>query len=155
MERDIQVNPCTEGIRLAGGKSIATSHGPRKLAFWTAFCYSYATPTNMLVPTMAFDPITSRESLIRELEQGWALFDSIYNTFGPADWDRKFGRTWTYADQPFHMAYFDRMIAKALREGPNSPPDRMHLRSMGDLTDWNRREFARRPAGQSVQQSLD
>lgn len=104
---------------------------------------------------MALDPITSRESLIKELETGWALFDGIYNSFGPAEWARKFGRTWTYAEQPYHLAYFDRMITKALREGPNSPPDRMHLRSLGDLNDWNRREFAKRPAGQTAQQSLE
>src|SRR5262245_26737374 len=105
-------------------------------------------------PPMAYDPITSRESLLRELDAGWALFDSIYDTFTPADWARKFGRTWTYAEQPYHLAYFDRMIARALHEGTASPPDWLHLRSMGDLNEWNRREFAKRPPGQSVQQSL-
>ena len=103
---------------------------------------------------MTFDPITSRESLLRELDAGWRLFDSIYDSFTAADWSRKFGKTWTYAEQPYHLAYFDRMIAKALREGAASPPDRMHLRSMGDLNDWNKREFAKRPAGYTVQQSL-
>ena len=104
---------------------------------------------------MSYDPITSRDSLIRELDAGWKLFDAIWDSFGPADWARKFGKTWTYADQPYHLAYFDRMIAKALREGPASPPDHMHLKSMGDLNEWNSREFAKRPAGQTVQQSLD
>jgi hypothetical protein len=104
---------------------------------------------------MPYDPITSRESLLRELDTGWALFDAVYDSFGPGDWAKKFGKTWTYADQPFHMAYFDRMIAKALREGPASPPDRLHLKSLGDLNEWNRREFAKRPAAHTVQQSLD
>ena len=103
---------------------------------------------------MSFDPITSRASLLRELEAGWKLFDGIYDTFGPAQWARKFGKTWTYADQPYHLAYFDRMVARAVREGPASPADHMHLRSIGDIHAWNAREFARRPAGQSVQESL-
>jgi len=103
---------------------------------------------------MAFDPISSKQSLLRELDAGWTLFDSIYDTFTPAQWARKFGKTWTYADQPYHLAYFDQMITKALREGSNAPADRMRLRTVGDMHEWNRREFARRPAGQTVEDSL-
>lgn len=103
---------------------------------------------------MSFDPITSRASLLRELEAGWKLFDGIYDSFTPAQWAKKFGKTWTYADQPYHLAYFDQMTTKSLREGPNAPADRMHLRSVGQMHEWNRREFAKRPAGQTVEDSL-
>ncbi|HEX5070354.1 MAG TPA: SCP2 sterol-binding domain-containing protein [Vicinamibacterales bacterium] len=103
---------------------------------------------------MPFDPITSRQSILRELDAGWKLFDGIYDALTPEQWAKKFGKTWTYADQPFHLAYFDQMTAKSLREGANAPPDRMHVRSVGEMHAWNRRELASRKPGHTVQDSL-
>lgn len=101
-----------------------------------------------------YDPITSLASIKTELENGWRLFDETWASYGPADWARKFGKTWTYAEIPWHLAYFDGTMATYLAYGPNVPDDRLHLRSMGDLHAWNRREFARRAPGHTVQDSL-
>src|ERR1051325_11841036 len=79
---------------------------------------------------MALDPLTSLASIKAELEHGWKLFDDAYAALSEADWSRKFGKTWTFADHPYHLAYFDAMIAKSLAEGDHPPADRMHLRSM-------------------------
>lgn len=104
---------------------------------------------------MSLDPITSLASITTELEAGWKLFDGIYDTFDARQWARKFGKTWTYAEQPWHLAYFDGMAAKYLAYGPDVPADdRMRLRSMGEIDDWNRREFARRGPNHTVQDSL-
>lgn len=103
---------------------------------------------------MALDPLTSITSIRTELEAGWRLFDGIYDTLTPEQWARKFGKTWTFAEQPYHLAYFDRMIAKAVAEGESSPPDHLHARSMGDMNAWNQREFANRKPSHNVQDSL-
>ena len=104
---------------------------------------------------MTLDPITSLASIKQELEGGWKLFDDVYAGFGPREWARKFGRSWTYAEQPYHLAYFDCTLAKYLAYGPNVPDDdRMHLRSMGEIDEWNRREFARRAPSHGVVDSL-
>lgn len=100
------------------------------------------------------DPLTSLSSITTELEIGWKRFDDVYATFGSEQWTRKFGRTWTYADQPYHQAYFDGMVGEYLGYGPNPPADKLTLRSLGDLTEWNRREFAKRRPGQTVEESL-
>ena len=104
---------------------------------------------------MALDPILTLPSIKAELEAGWKLFDDLFATFTPSRWARKFGKTWIYADIPYHLAYFDRMIAKSLEDGSNAPEHgRMHMKSMGEMHAWNADEFRKRPAGQTVEQSL-
>ena len=104
---------------------------------------------------MTLDPLTSLASISAEIEAGWKLFDGVYDSFGPRDWARKFGKKWTYAEQPYHLAYFDRMIATHLALGPNAPEgELMHLRSMGDLDTWNAREFAKRASTFSAADAL-
>jgi len=60
---------------------------------------------------MSLDPLTTLPSIARELEAGWKLFDDVYGTFDAPQWAKKFGKTWTYAEQPWHMAYFDGTMA--------------------------------------------
>ena len=104
---------------------------------------------------MDLDPLTSLSSIKSELENGWKLFDDIFDTFDAQQWAKKFGKTWTYAEQPWHLAYFDGTMAKYLTGGANVPEsDRLHLRSMGDLNEWNRRELAKRSPNHTVQDSL-
>jgi putative sterol carrier protein len=104
---------------------------------------------------MTHDPITSLSSIRRELEAGWKLFDDAFLPFDSAQWEKKFGRTWTYADQPWHLAYFDRTMAKYLRFGAGIPDgEQLHLRSMGEVNKWNERELASRSPTHSVQDSL-
>jgi hypothetical protein len=104
---------------------------------------------------MQYDPITSLASIKSELEGTWKNFDDVYATFNPRDWLRKFGKTWTYADQPYHLGYFDRFHADYVAKGTNvSPKDKVIFRTARELDDWNAREFAKRPASQTVEQSL-
>ena len=104
---------------------------------------------------MSLDPLTSLSSIKSELENSWKLFDGIYDTFDARQWAKKFGRTWTYAEQPWHLAYFDRTLGEYLTLGANVPAnDRLHLRSMGELNDWNRRELATRGPNHTIQDSL-
>jgi hypothetical protein len=104
---------------------------------------------------MSLDPLTSLSSIKSELEHGWKLFDSVYDAFDARQWDKKFGKTWTYADQPWHLAYFDRTLAEYLTLGEKEPTgERLRLRSMGDLNEWNRRELATRGPNHTVKDSL-
>ena len=103
---------------------------------------------------MSVDPLISVRSIASELEAGWKLFDDVYDAFDAQQWAKKFGKTWTYAEQPWHLAFFDATMAKYLAIADRAPDDRLHLRSMGDLNAWNKREFARRAAGHAVADSL-
>lgn len=104
---------------------------------------------------MTIDPITSLASIRSELETGWKLFDDVFNTFDARQWEKKFGRTWSYADQPWHLAYFDAMIAKHVAAGPIiSEANRLFIRSMGEMAAWNTSELARRSASHTVDDSL-
>jgi hypothetical protein len=94
-------------------------------------------------------------SLMTDLEDVWKKFDEVYASLRPDQWSRKFGKDWTFADQPYHLAYFDRMIANGISKGLNLPQEeKFLLRSMSEVNAWNDREFAKRPAGQTVEQSL-
>lgn len=104
---------------------------------------------------MAIDPITTLPSIKRELEAGWKLFDDIWAGFDAQQWRKRFGKTWTYAEQPWHMAYFDGTMAKFVALGPNIPDaEQLHIRSMGELNEWNKRELAKRGSNHTVEDSL-
>jgi len=104
---------------------------------------------------VSIDPITTLSSIKRELEASWKLFDDIWAGFDAQQWRKKFGKTWTYAEQPWHMAYFDGTMAKYVALGATiAETDRLQIRSMGELNDWNRRELAKRGANHTVQDSL-
>jgi len=95
-------------------------------------------------------------ALRSDLEDLWQRLDEILTSLGPVDWSRKHGKDWTYADVPYHLAYFDRdLVANGITRGPNVPADqRSLLRSMAELNAWNARKFAERPADQTVERSL-
>jgi hypothetical protein len=104
---------------------------------------------------MTIDPITSLASIRSELEACWKLFDGIYGGFDERQWEKSLTKSWTYAEQPWHLAYFDAMIAKHLEAGGRiSEADRLFIRSMGEMNAWNAREFARRSAAHTVHDSL-
>lgn len=102
---------------------------------------------------------TSRQevSQIRaELEELWGQIDGIFSSLTPADWQKKHGKDWVFADVPYHLSYFDREIAaRPIELGRNYPADeRIPMYTMSELNDWNVREFAKRPVEQTVEQSL-
>jgi putative sterol carrier protein len=104
---------------------------------------------------MPYDKITTLSSISSALEETWQKFDAVYATLSANDWTKKFSKTWIFADQPYHLMYFDKTIADFIVMGENIPPDKkLTLRSLKDINDWNAREFAKRPTTQTPEQSL-
>ena len=50
------------------------------------------------------------DSYVAELEAVWLAFEELYGGLSPDDWGRRYGKHWTFADQPFHLTYFDRVM---------------------------------------------
>jgi hypothetical protein len=98
----------------------------------------------------------SLATLIAQLEEIWRHVDTLLDPLTPADWQRKHGKDWIFADLPYHLAYYDRdTVAKPIRIGQDLPSDQQKLmRTMGELDAWNARKFAERRPGQSVDESL-
>ena len=96
------------------------------------------------------------DGYVAELEAVWLAFDELYGSLAPEGWARSYGKHWTFVDQPFHLAYFDRVIvAEPLEAGEDLPAsERWTLRCMRDVDQWNAREFAKRPAGQTPERSV-
>ncbi len=90
-----------------------------------------------------------------ELEDLWRKFDQAYSGLGTGGWAKKYGKDWVFADQPFHMAFFDRvMVADAIANGDRlQEADRGLLGTMDQINKWNEGEFAKRPVGQTAQKS--
>jgi putative sterol carrier protein len=102
------------------------------------------------------------DGIMSQLEELWADFDVLFGAIQASeDWGHKHGPDWTFADVPYHLAYFDReLIVRGLKYGPDYPAaEQEAYPTMGEVNAWNAREFGRRPAGQtaaeSVQQTLD
>lgn len=94
--------------------------------------------------------------LLADFEAVWQGIDELLGSLGPADWARKHGKDWTYADVPYHLAYYDReMTVVPIERGLDVPADERHaMRTMAELNAWNAQKFAERPANQTPEQSL-
>lgn len=94
--------------------------------------------------------------LMGQLEEIWGHVDTLLDPLTPADWWRKHGKDWVFADLPYHLGYFDReTVAEPIRIGPDLPAaDQKLMRTMGEIDAWNARKFAERRPGQSVGESL-
>jgi putative sterol carrier protein len=100
-----------------------------------------------------------RDALMSLLEDLWSKLDQVLDSLPPEQWAARHGRDWTFADVPYHLAYFDRdMIAGAILRGPDLPPDeQLPIRGQAELDAWNAPYFAApRPdeAGTGVAESL-
>jgi hypothetical protein len=91
-----------------------------------------------------------------QLEEIWCHVDTLLDPLTPADWQRKHGKDWIFADLPYHLGYYDRdTVAEPIRRGADLPAGEQKLmRTMGELDAWNARMFAKRRPGQSVGESL-
>ncbi len=100
--------------------------------------------------------LTTPGAIMSDLEDLWQKFDTLFGSLKPEDWSRKHGKHWTMADVPYHLSYFDRdIVADPVVLGPNVPPERQQVqRTLNELSAWNVRQFAARPAGQTPEQSL-
>jgi hypothetical protein len=96
------------------------------------------------------------DGYVAELEALWQGLDEIYGDLSSEGWRKPYGKDWTFADQPFHLAYFDRVIvADPIEAGENLPESECWtMRSMRDIDQWNAKEFAKRAASQTPEQSL-
>jgi putative sterol carrier protein len=101
----------------------------------------------------------ARDALMSQLEDLWSKLDQVLGSLPPEQWAARHGRDWTFADVPYHLAYFDRdMIAEAILRGPDLPPDEQRpIRGQAEIDTWNAPYFAahqRGEAGTGVAQSL-
>lgn len=97
-----------------------------------------------------------RDALLADLEHLWVCCDALFDGMSAKDWARRHGPDWSFADVPYHLAYFDRdVIANPIACGEEVPPaERVQYRSLADLARFNAGKFAARPAGQTVAQSI-
>jgi hypothetical protein len=98
----------------------------------------------------------TRATLTGQLEEIWADLDTLLNPLTPADWQRKHGKHWVFADLPYHLSYYDLdTVATLIVKGRDVPASEQKMqRTMGELNRWNDGKFAERPASQSVAESM-
>jgi DinB family protein len=82
---------------------------------------------------------------LTDLETIWASLDSFYQRFSPQDWVRKHGKDWTFADMPYHLAYFNQTVINNIQ---NDGGGQARL-TLQELNTWNDAHFAKRPASQA------
>ena len=99
---------------------------------------------------------SERDELVGCLTDLWQCFDELFDPFTETDWAREHGDDWTYADLPYHLAYFDRdVVARSLEDGPELPiEDRWLMQSLNEINGWNAAVVSKRPAGQTAQDAL-
>lgn len=104
-------------------------------------------------PTLAR---TTQAVLLADLERLWQRFDELLGILRPDDWSGKHGKRWTFADEPFHLAYFDLdVIATAIKRGLNVPISEQFMRREAEQDTWNEIQFTQRPAATSPEQCLE
>ena len=100
------------------------------------------------------NPRKEAEETLLELEDIWKKFDRVYDSLSEDKWQAKFGRDWIFADQPYHLSFFDRMVANSLSQSAKiSKKDRFLLKDLGQINSWNEREFKKRPKSYTPQDS--
>lgn len=87
---------------------------------------------------------------LADLETIWDALDTFYQRFSPQDWAHKHGKEWTFADMPFHLAYFNQMVIHGIRSdhGEKAPL------TLQELNSWNDAHFTRRSASQAGANAL-
>jgi DinB superfamily/SCP-2 sterol transfer family len=98
-----------------------------------------------------------RDALLADLKHLWTCCDELFDGMSAKDWTRRHGPDWTFADLPYHLAYFDRdLIANPIARGEDVPAaERVQYRSLADLARYNAGKFAERPTGQTVAKSIE
>ncbi|GAC1533568.1 MAG: hypothetical protein NVS2B7_00870 [Herpetosiphon sp.] len=64
------------------------------------------------------EPAARLNSLRATREELWPCLDDILDTLGPNAWLRQHGPAWTFADVPYHLAYFDHDVATWITTKP-------------------------------------
>lgn len=89
--------------------------------------------------------------ILPDLETLWSSIDRFYAAFSPSDWSRKHGKEWTFADMPYHLAYFNQAIA----DGIGSDRGERAKNTLAELNAWNDAHFANRPPSQAGPAAMD
>ena len=110
----------------------------------------------MAISTPVSTTRTELEAILGDLEDVWSCLDRLFEDFTAADWARKHGADWTFADLPYHLSYFDReLVVKGIVRGRDVPIEEQRvMRTLNELNAWNARNFALRPAGETPEQSV-
>ena len=82
---------------------------------------------------------------LADLETIWTALDSFYQRFSPQDWARKHGKDWTFADMPYHLAYFNQTVINNIK---NDGGGQARL-TLQELNTWNDAHFAKRTSSQA------
>jgi len=99
---------------------------------------------------------TTRAALLADLEALWQSFDEVVATLGPDDWSGKHGQHWTFADVPYHLAYFDReVIATAIKGGLTMQTLEQFLPTEAEQDGWKEIQFTQRPTATTPEQCLE
>jgi hypothetical protein len=99
---------------------------------------------------------TTRAALLADLEELWQCFDEVVGTLGPDDWSGKHGKHWTFADVPYHLAYFDReVIVTAIKRGLTVQTLEQFLLTWAEQDAWNEIQFTPRPTATTPEQCLE
>jgi DinB superfamily/SCP-2 sterol transfer family len=99
---------------------------------------------------------TTRAALLADLEELWQSFDEVVATLGPDDWSGKHGQHWTFADVPYHLAYFDReVIATAIKGGLTVQTLEQFLPTEAEQDGWKEIQFTQRPTATTPEQCLE
>jgi putative sterol carrier protein len=84
----------------------------------------------------------------------WTALNDFLGNFADEDWARKHGKQWTFADVPYHLAYFNRLIADAIKRGARSSEEDA-ISTIDELNSWNNEQFSHRPKDYTHQQAID
>jgi putative sterol carrier protein len=99
---------------------------------------------------------TTGALLLADLEGLWQCLDELLGILGPDDWSGKHGQHWTFADVPYHLAYFDLdVIATAIRRGLYVPALEQGMHTEAEQDTWNEIKFTKAPADTTPQQCLE
>lgn len=88
---------------------------------------------------------------LTDLEILWSALDAFYQRFSPQDWARKHGKDWTFADMPYHLAYFNQMVLDGIK---NDHREKVLL-NLDELNIWNNAHYSERPSSLVGAKNLD
>lgn len=98
--------------------------------------------------------VVDDRKLIADHQALWSALNGFMGKFAALDWQQPHGKMWTFGEVPYHLTLFNNLIAEALRQGRNAPPEG-EIRTIEQLNIWNDTNFQMRPTGQTGQQSFD
>ena len=78
------------------------------------------------------------KSSLMGLETIWSELDRFFSSFSDKDWSRKHGKEWTFADMPYHLAYFNQIVVQGIRNHNGQQAKR----TLQELNVWNDAQFA-------------